>query len=53
MDPDHAHFGGVLLCVRWDLPRSISTPNLKFLTVASCTHSRFTEMVLKFKKIEL
>jgi len=29
--PDHAPFAGVLSCVRWDLPRSISIPNLKFL----------------------
>ena len=28
---NHAHFGGILSCMRWDLPRSIRTPNLKFL----------------------
>jgi len=31
LDPDHTTFGGILLSVRWDLPRSIRTPNLKFL----------------------
>ena len=27
LDPNHAIFGGNLSCLRWDLPRSISTPN--------------------------
>jgi len=29
--PNHAPFAGILSCVRWDLPRSIRTPNLTFL----------------------
>ena len=31
LDPDYALFGGILSCLRWDLPRSIRVPNLKFL----------------------
>ena len=31
LDPDHAPFGGNLSLMRWDWPRSIRTPNLKFL----------------------
>jgi len=31
MDSDHAPFGGSLSWMRWDLPRSIRSPNLKFL----------------------
>jgi len=29
--PNHALYGGILSCLRWDLPRSIRVPNLKFL----------------------
>ena len=31
LDPDHATFGDIFSSVRWDLPGSIRTPNLKFL----------------------
>jgi len=31
LDPDHAPFGDILSSERWDLPESLSTPNLKFL----------------------
>ena len=31
LDPDHAPFKGTLSLVRWDLPGSISTQNLKSL----------------------
>ena len=31
LDPDHALFGDILSCMRWDLPRFIRTSNLKFL----------------------
>ena len=31
LDPNHAIFGGILSCLRWDLPKSIPVPNLKFL----------------------
>jgi len=33
LDPDHALFGGILSCLRWDLSRSIGVPNLKFLAL--------------------
>jgi len=31
LDPDHAPIGGILSRMRWDLPRYIGIPNLKFL----------------------
>jgi len=31
LDPDHAPFGGILSRIRWDLPISIHTLNLKLL----------------------
>ena len=31
LNPDYAIFGGILSCLRWDLPRPIRLPNLKFL----------------------
>ena len=31
LNSDHALFGGILSVMRWDLPGSIRTPNLKFL----------------------
>ena len=31
LDPDHTIFGGILSCLRWDLPRSVRVPNFKFL----------------------
>jgi len=43
MDSDHAFFGGILSCLRWDLVY----PSTEF-EVYSFTRSKFTEGVLKF-----
>jgi len=31
LNSDHAHSGDILSSMRWDFPRSIHVPNLKFL----------------------